>query len=204
MKTKIICILDASGSMYGIIDDAIGGFNTFLKEQQQVDGIANMDILLFDTKFNKIVDNKDIKEIEPLNSKIYKTGGGTALYDAIGFSIDDELDKLGESTNNRFDKTLVVILTDGEENSSKKYHQELIKNMITEMEEELGWDFIFLAANQDAVLTANGMGIKAGKSMNWTANSEGVNVAYSSISKATIHYRTTKNKNYDNIFKDSE
>jgi len=207
MKTKIICILDASGSMCGIINDAIGGFNTFLKEQQEVDGIANIDILLFDTNFKKIVDSKDIRQVKPLTIKEYYPGGGTSLYDAIGMSIDNELDKLAETQDYRFDKTLVVILTDGEENSSRKYHQGLIKNMITEMEEEFNWDFIFLAANQDAILTADGMGIKAGKSMNWSADAEGVTFAYSSISKATKLYRTTTktcSESYDNIFKDSE
>jgi len=203
MRTKIICILDASGSMSKIIDDAIGGFNTFLEEQQSIKDVAFMDILLFDNNFKKIVDNVDIQKIKPLTKEDYYSGGMTSLYDAIGMSIDGELDKMGENPENRFDKTLCVIITDGHENSSKDYHKSQIKNMIEEMEEDFNWDFIFLAANQDAILTADGMGIKAGKSINWAATSDGMNMAYENISKATSHYRTTENISYDNIFKDS-
>ena len=204
MRTKIICILDASGSMNSIIDDAIGGFNHFLNEQQQIDEEANIDVLLFDTEFNKIIDNKDIHDVKELTNDDYQAGGMTALYDAIGMSIDGELDKLGEDPNYKYDKTLCVIITDGFENMSNKYNQSMIKNMIEEMEEDFNWDFIFLAANQDAVLTASGMGIKAGKSISWTANSDGMNMAYQNMSKATSYYRTTDNINYDEIFKDSE
>ena len=124
------------------------------------------------------------------------------LYDAIGLSIDAELDRVAEG-GERFDKTLCVILTDGEENSSREYHQSMIKNMINEMEEEFKWDFIFLAANQDAVFTADGMGIKAGKAMNFNATDDGINVAYQNISKATTYYRTTTQESYDTLFKDS-
>ena len=114
------------------------------------------------------------------------------------------MDILAESSKNRPDKTLCIILTDGEENSSKNYHKSMIKLMIEEMEREFKWDFIFLAANQDAILTADGLGISKGKAMNFTATNDGINVAYSSISKATKHYRTTTNENYDNIFNESQ
>jgi len=163
-----------------------------------------MDILLFDTDFNKIVNNIDVREVQELNRNTYSPGGGTSLYDAIGMSVENELDFLAENPENRSDKTLCVILTDGEENSSRKFNREKIKMMISEMEEQFKWDFIFLAANQDAVLTAAGMGISAGKSMNWSADSEGISVAYASISKATKLYRTSNQENYENIFKDSE
>lgn len=203
MRTKIICILDRSGSMSSIIKDAIGGFNTFLEEQQKLDDVAYMDILLFDTQFSKIVDNIDVKNVIPLTSKTYVPRGGTSLYDAIGKTIDSELDFRAESPENQFEKTLVVILTDGEENSSQEYKQQQIKLMIEEMENEFKWNFIFLAANQDAVLAASGIGISAGKSMNFAASGEGVTAAYVSMSKATSYYRTTTNINYDNIFEES-
>jgi len=203
MKTKIICILDRSGSMESIIDDSITGFNNFLKEQQEIVGDATMSILLFDTEFQEIVSNKDIKYIEPLTQKIYYPGGGTSLYDSIGISIDNELDFLAKDPKNRSDKTLIVILTDGEENSSNLYHKEKIKYMITEMKEIFKWEFLFLAANQDAILTADGIGISSGNSINWTANSDGINVAYENMSNATKFYRTTENVNYNNIFQDS-
>ncbi|NPV12891.1 MAG: VWA domain-containing protein [Ignavibacteria bacterium] len=200
MKTKIICILDRSGSMSSIIEDAIGGFNTFLKEQQELDDVANMDIFLFDTEFSKVVNNVDIKNVKPMTNKTYVPRGGTALYDAIGKTIDSELDFLAQNPNNRPDKTLCVILTDGEENSSREYSREKIKMMIEEMEKEFKWNFIFLAANQDAIMTAGSIGIAAGKSMNFAANGEGITVAYQKISKAASYYRTTNQSNYNNIF----
>ena len=206
MKTKIICILDRSPSMNSIIDEAISGFNLFLDEQKKLE-TSNTDIMKiiqFETKCEQVFEDV-INRVEHFNEKTYRPQGyGTALYDAIGQTIDDELDFLGKDSKNRVDKTLVVILTDGYENSSHKYHQGLIKNMITEMEKEFGWDFIFLAANQDAVFTASGMGISAGKSMSWDATGDGMTAAYTSMSKATTHYRTTTDVSYDNIFDDSE
>jgi hypothetical protein len=204
MKTKIICILDKSGSMSSIITDAIGGFNTFLKDQQSIDEIAIMDILLFDHEFVKIIDNVNINDVKPITNQIYIPRGSTSLYDAIGLTIDSELDFLAENPENRPDKTLCVILTDGEENSSRNYNQNQIKLMIEEMENQFNWNFIFLAANQDAILTASNIGIAAGKSMNFAPSGEGISVAYDKINKATKLYRTTVKDNYDNIFEDIE
>lgn len=204
MKTKIICILDRSGSMSSILSDAIGGFNAFLKEQKQIEGEATMDVLLFDNKFNKVVSNVDIQKVKELTDKTYTAGNTTALYDAIGMSIDNELDFLAEDPKNRSDKTLCVILTDGMENASHCYNKNKIKMMISEMEEKFKWNFIFLAANQDAVLTADGLGITAGNSVNFDATSDGINVAYKTMSRATSYYRTTDDKKYDNIIEDSE
>lgn len=204
MKTKIICIIDRSGSMSSIKDDAIGGFNAFLKEQKGVDGEATMDLLLFDNKFNKVVDNVDIQKVNELNSQTYTIGGTTALYDAIGMSIDNELDYLAKDSKNRPDKTLIVILTDGQENASHEYNRDRIKLMISEMEEQFKWCFIFLAANQDAVLTASGLGISKGNSMNFAATSDGINVAYQAMSRASTYYRSTNNDKYDDVITQTE
>ena len=204
MKTKIICLIDKSGSMGYLQNDSIGGFNSFLKEQKEVDGVCYMDIILFDTNFNTLVSNTNIMEVEGLTKQNYKPNGGTSLLDCIGDTIDKEIDRLAEDSNNRFNKTLFLILTDGESNSDRHYSKEKIKLMIEEMEEQFKWDFIFLGANQDSFTSSGGMGISAGKTMNWSADSDGISVAYASISKATKLYRTTTQENYDNIFKDSE
>jgi uncharacterized protein with von Willebrand factor type A (vWA) domain len=204
MKTKIICLIDKSGSMDHLQNDSIGGFNTFLKEQKEIEDVCFMDITLFDTEFKFLVSNTNINEIEGLNKKNYRPAGGTSLLDCIGYTIDKELDRLSESPDNRFDKTLFLIMTDGESNSDKNYTKDRIKLMIEEMEEHFKWNFIFIGANQDSFSAANGMGISAGKTMNWSADTEGINVAYSSISKVSTYYRTTSQDNYDNIFKESE
>lgn len=200
---NILGILDRSGSMWSIIDNAISGFNYFLNEQKTVKGKANLQTTLFDTEFT-ISEMKDIQKVNEFTKKTYVPGGGTSLYDAIGSTIDNELDKLSTlPKEERPSKTIIVVLSDGEENSSREYHQDLIKRMINEMREEFNWEFIFLAANQDAILTADGLGISRGNSMNFDATSDGINDAYNSMSKATTHYRASDETNYD-IFEESE
>jgi hypothetical protein len=204
MKTKIICILDRSGSMSSIINDAIGGFNSFLEEQQKLDDVAFMDIILFDDRYDKIVDNININDVVALNRRTYSPRGSTALYDAIGRTINNEIDLYAEDPNNRPDKTLCVILTDGEENASCEYNSDKIKLMIKEMKEDFKWNFIFLAANQDAMLTADGMGISMGNSMSFVADGDGISNAYSNINVAATYYRNTTDVDYNNIFEDSK
>ena len=192
--------------MSSIIDEAISGFNIFIDDQKKIEGSEKdiMKIIQFETGCETVFENT-VSSIEHFNRETYKPQGyGTALYDAIGLTIDEELDYLAESPKNRVDKTLCVILTDGEENSSNKYHQSMIKRKIEEMEKEFSWNFIFLAANQDAVFTASGLGISKGSSMNFAATGDGVKQVYASMSRATSHYRTTNNEDYSDIMKDSE
>lgn len=203
MKTKIICILDRSGSMESILNQSIESFNFFLNEQKEVKGKAKMNIILFDTEFDRIINNKSLKNIEPLTRKTYFTRGSTSLYDCVIDTINKELDFLAEDPKNQPDKTLCVILTDGDDNSSIN-DSEKAKMYINEMENDFKWNFIFLAANQDAVLAGESIGISRGRSMNFSATEDGVNDAYVSISKATTYYRTTNEENYDNIFEDSK
>ena len=147
---------------------------------------------------------KNVKKVKEFNKKTYVPRGGTSLYDAIGKTIDSELDRLSSlPKGERPNKTLCVILTDGGENASREYHQDLIKRMINEMREEFNWEFIFLAANQDAMFTADGLGISKGNAMNFDATGDGVTHAYASMSKATSHYRASDETSYD-IFEKSE
>jgi hypothetical protein len=116
--------------------------------------------------------------------------------------IEEELDWLGQTPKEeRPEKTLVVILTDGEENSSQHYSSAKIKEMITEMQEAYGWAFVFLAADQDAFAAATNMGIYASNTLNWSSNSktEGVTFAYNNMAAATTNYFTsTDNQNLIN------
>jgi len=202
---NIIAILDRSGSMSSIIDDAIGGFNTFLENQKSIKGLANMSIMLFDTQFDIITDKLKIQDVLPFTKKPYVPRGGTSLYDAIGKTIDGEIENLSTlPKKERPEKTLCVILTDGEENSSREYHKEKINKMINDMRENFNWEFLFLAANQDACLTAEGLGISKGNSLDFSATADGVQVAYTSMSNATTMYRTKSSKSYDNLFEDSK
>lgn len=198
-RINIICILDMSGSMNSIIEKARYGFNDFLKEQKNSGNDINFTLMFFNTTFYVPYKNVPINEVKKLKEDSYYAQGCTSLYDAIGISIDDYMDYLGDTPNEfRSDKTLFVILTDGEENSSKIYHKDLIKLMVTQMREEFKCEFIYLGANQDACYQAEIMGMDRSNAFNYEATNDGITVAYSNISKATTYYASNEVKN--NLF----
>lgn len=198
MKTlDINCIIDMSGSMSSIIEEARKGFNTFLKDQKKSGNKINFSLMFFDTNFYMPYKNVDIKTVKPINEDTYYACGGTALYDAIGTMCDDYLDLLGD-TSKRSDKTLFVILTDGENNSSNVYTLDLVKNMIIDMRENLNFEFIYLGANQDSCFQAESMGMNVNNTFDYTATDDGINIAYSSMSKAVSYY--AENDVSDNLF----
>ena len=195
----IICVLDRSGSMGSIKNDAIGGYNTFLEDQKNVEGIARLTNILFNTEYLIKENNVDIRDVAPFNTDSYKTSGSTALYDAIGKTIDDRIEWLSSvPASERPEKTLCVILTDGEENASRRYSKSQIKSKITEMREDFNWEFIFLAANQDAMLAADSIGVSRSNTMSWKSDSEGTKVAYANVSKAAKSYRSSSKR--ENLF----
>ena len=198
-KIDIICILDMSGSMCSIIEKAREGFNKFLKEQKESENDIKLSLLFFDTKFYMPYKNIDINEIQPVNEDTYYAGGGTALYDALGVAIDNYIDELSSTKKNkRADKSLFVILTDGEENGSKVYHKNQIKLMVTQMREEFNSSFIYLGANQDSCFQAESMGMSRDNAFNYAATNDGITVAYSKMSEATTYY--VNNDFKDNLF----
>jgi len=198
-KIDIVCMLDMSGSMSSIIEKAREGFNKFLMEQKESGNKINFSLMFFDTSFYMPYNNVDINDVDELNEDTYYANGGTSLYDSLGTCIDNYLDLLGSTKKSkRSDKTLFVILTDGEENSSRVYHRELIKNMVTEMREEFNTEFIYLGANQDSCFVAESMGMSSSNSFNYDATNDGITVAYSNISAATTYY--AENNVKDNLF----
>lgn len=183
-KTIIACVLDRSGSMASIIDDAIGGFNTFLTEQQKQPDKAYMTIALFDDQYDLVQEGTEISKVEPFTVQTYVPRGSTALYDAIGKTINAIHAKVEKG-----DKVLCVILTDGMENASREYTSESIKSLIGKRKDEDGWEFIYLAANQDAFAVGNGLGINL--TANFAATAKGTQMSYAAVSAATTSYRST-------------
>ncbi|MFW9872522.1 MAG: hypothetical protein ACFFG0_05415, partial [Candidatus Thorarchaeota archaeon] len=148
MKCEIVCIIDRSGSMASIAKDAIGGFNTFLEEQKKVKGEATLTFIQFDTDYEIIHENKPLFDVPKLNESTFQPRGATALLDAVGKTIDSVGKRLSNmQENNRPEKVIVAILTDGEENSSKEYTLSKVREMITHQRDKYQWEFIFLAAN---------------------------------------------------------
>jgi uncharacterized protein YegL len=188
--TELVFIIDRSGSMGGLESDTIGGFNAMLKEQQAVEGDAVVTTVLFDDRYELLHDRIDIKAVAPLTSKDYTVRGWTALLDAVGKTVKKirEAQK-GTAEDYRAEKVMFVIITDGQENASRKYSAEDIKEQIERQKEKHGWEFIFLGANMDAVAEAGKLGIAADHASNYFADSLGTGAAFVSMSHASTKHR---------------
>jgi hypothetical protein len=195
-KTHIICILDQSGSMANIMSDSIGGFNAFLKKQKELPDDATITVALFDDKYKLLYDNVDIKKAEELTSTIWYPQGMTALYDAIGKTINVEKRNFEKLGNEAPAKVLCVIVTDGEENSSKEYKLEDIKKLIKSCEND-NWNFMYLAANQDAFAVGTSFGVSAGNTFNYTASAAGVFNMSNTLNNASVSYRSMNTTSAD-------
>lgn len=181
--TYVAVILDESGSMAAVKSDTIGGLNTFIDQQKQVQGDVSFTLNTFSNLVKPIFSNTPIKDIPVLTDKHYSPNGGTALFDAIGLTID-EIGKYLSSLNEdqRPNKVIIAILTDGEENASKKFNSEMIKAEIRHQTDIYSWEFVFLAANQDAIAAASSVGIAGSHSMNYASSGRGTQAAFRSLS----------------------
>ena len=188
--TEIVFILDRSGSMAGLEDDTIGGFNAMIEKQRKEAGEALVSTVLFDHETEVIHDRVDIHRIEPITRKEYYVRGSTALLDAVGGAIHHigNVHKYAREED-RPEKTLFVITTDGMENASHKYSYARLKAMIERQKEKHGWEFLFLGANIDAAREAARFGIGADRAANYHADSEGTNVIYETVSEAITQVR---------------
>jgi uncharacterized protein YegL len=191
--TELVFILDKSGSMSGLENDTIGGYNAMLKKQQEEPGEAIVTTVLFDDNYNLLHDRINIKGIRPITEKEYFIGGSTALLDAIGQTIRKIVNvQRHTSEEQQADKVLFVITTDGMENASHEYTYEKIKTTIEHQKEKYGWEFIFLGANIDAIATAARFGIGADRAANYHADPQGTQLNYQAVSDAVSDLRSKK------------
>lgn len=188
--TELVFILDRSGSMQGLEKDTIGGFNSMLEQQREVEGEVLISTVLFDDKIEVLHDRKSLKDITNLTDKDYTVRGCTALLDAIGKSIK-HIGKVQKAMkeDEKPDKTMFVITTDGLENASKEYSYARIKKMVEKKQEKKNWEFIFLGANMDAISAAQDIGIKADRASNYCCDSKGTATNYRALSKAVCGFR---------------
>ncbi|MBO7144375.1 MAG: VWA domain-containing protein [Salinivirgaceae bacterium] len=188
--TELIFVIDQSGSMSGLEDDTIGGFNSMLEKQRNEKGVCHISTVFFDNSSEVIHDRRNISAVEPLTRKDYTPGGSTALLDALGDAINHTVKvqkKLADKE--RADNVVFVIITDGEENSSSRFSARKVKQMISCEQEKYGWEFIFLGANIDAVKTAGHYGIRASRASNFVCDSMGVGLNFCCVSEAVSTLR---------------
>lgn len=189
--TELVCVIDRSGSMKALQQEAIGGFNSFLDSQRQVPGTASVTLVLFDHEYKVPYENVDLKTVQNLTDKTYVPRGLTALLDAIGRAIDDVGARLAKAIEEkRPEKVMVCILTDGLENASKEFTYSKIKEMIEHQRDKYKWEFSFLAANQDAFAEAGSMGISKQMTHNYAATGAGTKSALRAMSSFATSYRT--------------
>lgn len=204
--TEIVFILDRSGSMSGYEEDTIGGFNATIEKQKKLDGTCYVSTVMFANQSKVIHDRVKLDEIQKMTEDDYQVGGGTALLDAIGRSIHHigNVHKYARPEDVP-EHTIFIITTDGMENASRQYDSSTVKRMISRQQEKYGWEFIFLAANIDAVETADRIGIRRERAANYRQDRDGMRSSYEAMSEAIISVRCAESldsgawrKNLDN------
>lgn len=184
-KTELVFILDMSGSMEHLTDDTIGGFNSILKEQSGKEGEVMVTTYLFNNSSRMIHDRAPIAEVKPMTRNEYRASGCTALVDALGEAIHHIVGIHRYARKEDVpEHTVFVITTDGMENASHRYSANEVKQMIQHEKEKYGWEFIFLAANIDAVQSAARYGIDAEMAVDYVPDAGGTQMAYATMNMA--------------------
>lgn len=187
--TELVFILDRSGSMSGKEEDTIGGFNNLLEKQKQAEGQALVTTVLFDDRYELLHDRIDIKGIAPITADDYSVRGCTALLDAVGKTINKIKNAQRHTAEEqRPDKTLCTIITDGLENASHEYDFEHIKKLV-EQQQEKGWVFAFIGTNIDSISAAGKIGISADMAANYVEDSPGMACCYDAVSEMNLSFR---------------
>lgn len=187
--TELVFILDKSGSMSGLEEDTIGGFNAMIRKQKKAPGEALVSAVLFSDDSDVIIDRVPLDEVKPLTEDDYFVGGCTALIDAIGGAIHHvQMIHKYIRKEDTPEYTMFVITTDGMENASHQYTSNQVKKMIKKQEKQ-GWEFLFLGANIDAVSTAANFGIRKERAVNYHADQQGTQVNFEALSEAVTDLR---------------
>lgn len=188
--TELVFILDRSGSMSGLENDTIGGFNAMIEKQKKQSGEAYVSTILFDNFSEVLHDRVKLTEVRRMTDHDYTVRGCTALMDAIGGAIHHigNIHKYARPEDVPA-HTVFVITTDGMENASRRYNNAMVKRLIEKQKTEYGWEFIFMAANIDAAETAAQFGITEDYAVDYHADSIGTRNVYDAVSEAICQAR---------------
>ena len=180
--TELVFVLDKSGSMTGLESDTIGGFNSMLKKQKKAPGECLVTTVLFSDTMQTVHDRVPLSEVKEMTEEDYQPMGCTALYDALGntvnkiTSIHKYIRKEDVPSN-----TVFVIITDGYENASREFTHARLKSLVESKKEKEKWEFLFIGANIDAAATAESIGIARNRAANYKADSVGTGVVFESV-----------------------
>lgn len=188
--TEIVFILDRSGSMSGLEADTIGGYNSMISKQKEEAGEAFISTVLFDDRTEVLHDRVSLEHVQPMTNRQYYVRGCTALLDAIGGAVHHigTVHKYSREED-RPEKTIFVITTDGMENSSRIYTYDKVKQMVERQQEKYGWEFLFLGANIDAIETAGRFGIQPSRAVNYECDSAGTQLNFQVIGETVCAAR---------------
>jgi uncharacterized protein YegL len=191
--SEIAFLLDRSGSMAAMLEPAIAGFNDFLRDQQRAEGEARLSLVLFDHHYEVPCASRPVAEVAELDARSFVPRGNTALLDAIGRCIDELGARLAAMPEaERPGQVVVAILTDGEENSSRRFTWQDIAGRIRHQEEHYAWRFLFLGANQDAIATGARMGVAMADSATFIDDGAGYSSSAKAISRKVRAIRSSK------------
>lgn len=180
--TELVFILDKSGSMAGLEEDTIGGFNAMLKKQN---GDCYVTTVLFNGEYNVIHDRLKLADVPEMTMKDYDVCGCTALYDAVGSTIEhiEQIHKYIR-TEDVPEQVMFVITTDGMENASKRFNNETVKALIEKKKSKSDWEFVFIGANIDSAQVAEDIGIGKNRSANYISDKRGTKFMFNVMSDA--------------------
>ena len=190
--TDLVFILDKSGSMAGLESDAIGGFNAMIETHRKKSGPCRITTVLFDSEYQLLHDRTGIRDVKPMTDRDFTVGGCTALYDAVGLTIR----KIGAARKQaaleeQSGQVMFVIMTDGQENASRRFTLQQVRTMIEHERAKHGWEFLFLGASFDAAETAETMGIRRDLAAEYLADSQGMQVSFQAMSRTIESFRDT-------------
>jgi uncharacterized protein YegL len=186
--TRLVIVADRSGSMAHLKNDMNGAIRELLLEQSKEPGAILVDIVTFDTEIEHPYTGVRPDDVK---ADIIQPRGGTALNDALGITIAKlgaELSSLAEE--DRPGHVIIVVVTDGEENSSREYTAPQVKGMVTEQTDKWGWTFMFLGANIDSFAVAGGYGIRPGSTINYAPTREGTQSVIATASAGVTRTRS--------------
>lgn len=193
--TELVMILDRSGSMCGLESDTIGGYNSMLQKQRDAEGEVLVSTVLFDDQSEVLYDRIPLEKMPEMTDKEYYVRGCTALLDAVGGAIHHigNVHKYAREED-RPEKTIFVITTDGFENASREYSYDKVKKMVERQQEKYGWEFLFLGANIDAIETAGRFGISADRAANYNSDHFGTALNYEVLAETVCEMRESSSR----------